>query len=83
MRPEHMTTLEEQVVELIRTYQQEHHRQAMPHTILLEQFEKSLLEDEKFKSAEYLTPVLANLKAFKRIESQDAADGGLEYTIVE
>lgn len=64
-------------------YQQEHKGQAMPYTILLEQFEKSLLEDEKFKSAEYLTPVLANIKAFKRIESHDAADGSLEYTVVE
>ena len=82
MRPEHMTTLDDQVVELISAYQQDHDGQAMPHTILLEQFEKSLLEDEKFKSAEYLTPVLSNIKAFKRIESHDGANGGLEYTVV-
>jgi len=83
MRPEQITAFNDQVVGLIRTYQQEHNSEAMPYAVLLEQFEKLLLNDEKFKSAEYLTAVLSNIKSFKRIESHDAANGEATYEVVE
>jgi primosomal protein N'' len=82
MRPEQITTFDDQVVKLIKKYQQENSGKPIPHDTLQEQFEEVLLEDQKFKSAEYLAPVLTNLKNFKRIKSNEDATG-VAYEIVE
>ena len=74
MRSEQITTFDDQVVELIEKYQQENGNQPMPFKTLLTQFEGLLLEDQKFKSADYLTPIITNLKGFQRIKSNDDAD---------